>query len=188
MFASILLTWSQSDCNMVPTSSLHCCCCMEWSVGGTSRESSEGNSSASSSSPATEPESRCSAATLHAFCDTRASTRESKRSTWPQHTAFPSGLQVRRPLRTTVSNKQTGRHTDGAVSVFHSQLKLLGQQLQRCLHDERGRGRGQVCQLNAHSSQHGHEGWTAGGAHTPQRLGEHFPLRPQVHAPQLPGV
>lgn len=91
---SILLTWSHSDCNIVPTTSLHCCCCKEWSVGGTNRGSSKGNRSASCSSPDTDPGSRCSAALLHAFCDTRASIKESRRRTWPQHTAFPSALKL----------------------------------------------------------------------------------------------
>ncbi|KAF3839781.1 hypothetical protein F7725_018498 [Dissostichus mawsoni] len=95
-----------------------------------------GNRSASCSSPDTEPDSRCSAALLHAFCDTRASIRESSRRTWPQHTIFP----------------------------------------QHC----------KVSQLNAHPPQHGQEGGAAGGARTPQSLREHFPLRPYVHAPQLP--
>lgn len=90
---TILLTWSHSDCNTVPTSSLHCCCCREWSFGGTNSDSSVGNSSASCSSPDTAPDSRCSVALLHAFCDTRASVNDSSRRTWPQHTVFPSALQ-----------------------------------------------------------------------------------------------
>lgn len=110
------ITWSHSDCNIVPTSSLHCCCCKEWSAGGTNRESSEENRSPSCSSPEPDPDSRCSVALLHAFCDTSASIKESRRRTWPQHTVFPSALQ----LTHFVHLKSNSQHTHKQLSAYGS--------------------------------------------------------------------
>lgn len=113
------LTWSHSDCNIVPTTSLHCCCCKEWSVGGTNRGSSKGNRSTSCSSPDTDPDSRCSAALLHAFCDTSASIKESRRRTWPQHTAFPSALHLRHVLHLKYNSQHNNVWPIMCVLVTH---------------------------------------------------------------------
>lgn len=130
----ILLTWSHSDCNIVPTSSLHCCCGKEWSAGGTNKASSKGNRSASCSSPDTDPDRRCSAALLQAFCDTRASVKESRRRTWPQHTALPSALQLARRIHLKYNSEH--EHKQPSICVLHSRLQLLQQQLQQGLLDE----------------------------------------------------
>lgn len=99
-------TWSHSDCNIVPTSSMDCCCCTQWSAGRTSRDSSSGNSSASCSSPDTDPESRCNAALLQALCDTRVSISDRRRNVWAQQTLLASVLQKDTIYVTTHSSAQ----------------------------------------------------------------------------------